>query len=179
MGVGIALGALGGGILSDYISNQILLALFAAIITVAVITIIIPTKEQGNEEIDVDKIHVHQMAAAGIGLAVGFLGGLVGAGGGIILIPIMIHVFKIPTRVSIGSNLGIVFLGALAGLVGKEITGQIDWLQAFALVAGAVTGAQIGAHVSCGIKTRWLRILIYVVIAAAGVRIWLQVFGVA
>ncbi|MEJ2634656.1 MAG: sulfite exporter TauE/SafE family protein [Calditrichia bacterium] len=89
----------------------------------------------------------------------------------------MIHLFHIPTRFAIGSNLGIVFLSALAGLAGKEITGQIPWMLAAALVAGAFPGAQLGAHVSCMIKTRYFRIGIHLLIAMAGIRIWYQVFA--
>jgi uncharacterized membrane protein YfcA len=175
MGSGIVIGAFGGAFLSEYLSNRLLLAIFATMATIATAMIFLPHKEEADENIPAEQVRFNRPAAAVTGLSVGFIAGMVGAGGGIILIPIMVHLFNIPTRVAIGSNLGIVFLAAVSGMLGKEITGQIDWPHAVALVAGAVPGAQLGSHVSCQVKTRSLRVLIHLIIAAAGLRMWYQV----
>ena len=52
---------------------------------------------------------------------------MVGAPGAFIYIPVMIYLLDIPTRIVIGSTLGIVFLGAVMGTIGKMATGQILW----------------------------------------------------
>ncbi len=68
----------------------------------------------------------------------------------------MIYLLNIPTRIVIGSTLGIVALGAVMGTIGKMATGQILWWYAIALVIGTIPGAQIGGRVSKRVNTKQL-----------------------
>ena len=52
---------------------------------------------------------------------------MVGAPGAFLYIPVMIYLLGIPTRIVIGSTLGIVLFGAITGKIGKMATGQIIW----------------------------------------------------
>jgi uncharacterized membrane protein YfcA len=174
MGTGIVAGSLSGSILSKHVSSGFLLAVFASMAIVAAVMMFIPRKEQG-EGVPADQVDFNSTAAALVGLGVGVFGGMVGAPGAFILIPIMIYLLGIPTRVTIGSTLGIVFLGALFGTIGKLATGQIVWPMALALVVGTIPGAQIGGRVSKRVKTKRLRLLIAVIIAVTGIRMWVQV----
>jgi len=65
---------------------------------------------------------------------------MVGAPGAFLYIPVMIYVLNLPTRIVIGSTLGIVLLGAITGTIGKMVTGQIIWPYAIALVVGTIPG---------------------------------------
>jgi uncharacterized membrane protein YfcA len=65
-----------------------------------------------------------------------------------------------------------VFLGAIAGTIGKMVTGQILWPAALALVVGTVPGAQFGGILSKKVNARYLRITIAVIIAATGLKMW-------
>ncbi len=112
-----------------------------------------------------------------VSLAIGVFGGMVGAPGAFIYIPVMIYLLNIPTRIVIGSTLGIVFLGALAGTVGKMATGQILWPAALALVVGTVPGAQFGGGMSKKVNTKYLRIAIAVIIAVTGLKMWSQILN--
>jgi hypothetical protein len=87
----------------------------------------------------------------------------------------MIYLLNIPTRIVIGSTLGIVFMGAVTGTIGKMVTGQIIWPYAIALVIGTIPGAQLGGRVSKKINTRNLRFAIAVIIAITGLRMWYQI----
>jgi hypothetical protein len=100
---------------------------------------------------------------------------MVGAPGAFIYIPVMIYVLNIPTRIVIGSTLGIVLFGAVMGTIGKAVTGQIIWPYAIALVIGTIPGAQIGGRISKKMDTRYLRLAIAVIIAITGLRMWYQV----
>jgi uncharacterized protein len=90
---------------------------------------------------------------------------------------VMIYILNIPTRIVIGSTLGIVFFGAVTGTIGKMVTGQIFWPAALALVVGTVPGAQFGGKMSKKVNTRYLRLAIAVIIAVTGVKMWSQVIG--
>lgn len=113
-----------------------------------------------------------RLRAAIAGGVVGGPAGLVGVGGSFLEIPIMVHWLRVPMRVAIGTSLGIVALSASATLLGKTITGQVDWVLAIALVAGAVPGAQFGSVMSRMVPVRTLARLLGVLVAVAGLRLW-------
>jgi uncharacterized membrane protein YfcA len=82
---------------------------------------------------------------------------------------------RIPTRIAVGSNLAIVFLSALAGCLGKAVTGQIEWLLTLPIVLTVIPAATLGGYVSSRVGVRNLRLLLALVIVVAAVRIWYQV----
>ncbi|MFQ6096870.1 MAG: sulfite exporter TauE/SafE family protein [Armatimonadota bacterium] len=169
MGPTILVAALSGGILSKYVPNELLLAIFAGLALVAAALMLIPKREDPNAPEAGDVLFNRPLAAA-ISLTIGILGGMVGQGGSFILIPLMLYVLRLPTRVAIGSNLGIVFFSSLAGFVGKAATGQVLPLLALALVAGAIPGSQFGSYVSRRTQPAQLRLGLALVVAAAAIK---------
>jgi hypothetical protein len=176
MGVGNAIGNLAGSIFSKRVDSAFLLAIFATLAVIAAIVMFIPKREQGLE-IQPEELVYNKPLASSIGLGIGLFGGMVGAPGAFIYIPIMIYLLNIPTRIVIGSTLGIVFFGAVMGTIGKAMTGQIIWPYAIALVIGTIPGAQIGGRVSKKTNTKYLRLAIAVIIAVTGLRMWYQVLS--
>ncbi len=174
MGICNAIGNLGGSVFSKQTKSAFLLAIFATMAVIASIVMFVPKREQG-ENIAPEDIKYNKPLAMAFSLAIGSFGGMVGAPGAFIYIPVMIYLLNIPTRIVIGSTLGIVFLGAITGTVGKMITGQIIWPYAIALVLGTVPGAQIGGRLSKQVDTKYLRLAIAVIIAITGLRMWYQV----
>ncbi|MEM7035307.1 MAG: sulfite exporter TauE/SafE family protein, partial [Chloroflexota bacterium] len=149
--------------------------IFATLALFAAILMFIP-QPQRDVEIEADDVRFNRGLAILIAAMIGFLGGLVGQGGSFILIPLMLFVLKLPTRIALGSNLAIVFLAALAAFVGKMVTGLVPITLATALVLGAVPGAQIGSYVSKRAQPRTLRAILAGIIALAAARIWYDVF---
>lgn len=174
MGGGITLASLMGAILSKRVHSNVLLELFAFMALVAAVMMFVPKRDDGDS-VPAEQVRFSPTLAALIAAAVGFLGGMVGQGGAFILIPLMLYVLNIPTRITIGSSLGIVFFSALAGFVGKLSTQQIPLLLALALVAGALIGAQIGARFSKTAKTSTLRHVLACLIALSALRMGWQV----
>jgi uncharacterized membrane protein YfcA len=174
MGVCNAIGNLAGSLYSQHTKSSFLLAIFATLAVIAAVAMFTPKREQG-ENISPEELEYDKPVASAISLAIGTFGGMVGAPGAFIYIPVMIYLLNIPTRIVIGSTLGIVFLGAIAGTVGKMATGQIIWPAALALVIGTIPGAQFGGGVSKKVNTKSLRLVIAVIIAITGLRMWYQV----
>ena len=133
MGVCNAIGNLAGSLYSGQTKSSFLLEIFATLAVIAAVVTFIPKREQG-QDISPDELKYSKPAAALVSLAIGMFGGMVGAPGAFIYIPVMIYLLNIPTRIVIGSTLGIVFLGAVAGTIGKMVTGQILWPAALTLV---------------------------------------------
>jgi len=174
MGLCNALGNLAGSLFSKYTKSDFLLAIFATMAVIAALVMFVPNREQGEDIKPEDLIYSKPLACM-LSLAIGSFGGMVGAPGAFIYIPAMIYILNIPTRIVIGSTLGIVFLGAFMGTIGKMATGQILWSYAIALVIGTIPGAQTGGRTSKKVNTKYLRLAIAVIIAITGLRMWYQV----
>ena len=171
MGVSIFIAALTGGAATRFVSNEILLFVFACLAFVAALLMFAPIKNdmENPDATDLDFCKTRAVTAA---TGVGLLGGLVGQGGSFILIPLMTAYVKIPTRIAIGSNLVIVFLSSLAAFIGKASTGQIDWILAIPIVLTVLPAASVGGHVSRRVAVQWLRKLLAVLIGLAAIRMW-------
>jgi uncharacterized protein len=169
MGMTFFASALSGALISRWVASEILVLLFAGMAVVAAVLMWVPVADQAQNHTSYSG-DFDVLFAVGIAIVVGFLGGLVGQGGSFLLIPLLLHGLKLPTRVAIGSNLALVALSSLAGFAGKLATGQVPFLTAAALVAGAVPAAQIGSVVSFRTPPRWLRYLLAALVLLAAVK---------
>jgi len=176
MGASIFIFALIGGAGSRYVSNTILLFMFACLAFSATFLILFPVRHD-YEHPEATHLVFSRFRSITAASGVGLIGGLVGQGGSFILIPLMITFVQIPTRIAIGSNLAIVILSSVAGLIGKASTGQIAWRLTFPLLVTIVPATVLGSMVSQKVTIRHLKQILAVVIGLAAVRIWISVFA--
>ncbi|MDO8589017.1 MAG: sulfite exporter TauE/SafE family protein [Armatimonadota bacterium] len=169
MGMSMGTASLLGAVLSSRASDQSLQGIFAAMALAAAALMLKPLQGSDNDEFRAE-VTLNTWLAVIFGLGVGFLGGMVGQGGAFIVLPVMLHVLRVPTRMAIGSSLGVVFFSSAAGFVGKVATNQMPWLAATAMVAGAVPGARIGALLSRRVRTPYLRLALSILIAITAIR---------
>jgi len=174
MGTSIFVTAMAGGAGSSYVSNEILLFLFAGLALIASILMLISVKGD-SENPDIESLTFHRWRAVTAASGVGLLGGLVGQGGSFILIPLMTSFVQIPTRIAIGSNLAIVLLSSFAGFIGKAATGQIEWLMTIPVALTVIPAAHLGSLVSRKVPVLGLRRILAVLIAVAAIRMWVSV----
>lgn len=83
-----------------------------------------------------------------IGLSAGILGGLIGLGGGIIMIPLLVGLMKLDQCRAHGTSLAVLIFTGISGAVTYGIHGQIDWTAAAALAVPALFTAAAGAHLA-------------------------------
>lgn len=169
-GISIAITSFTGALLSGRASSELLLGIFAAMAIVAAGLMFLPKHEPQREPLAEEVRFNHGLTVA-IFLLLGFMGGLVGQTGAFIVIPVMLYILKIPTRTTIGSSLGVVFLAGIAGTAGKALAGQIDYAMAVPVVAGALAGAQAGGYLSQATGRSTLRHILALLILAAAARI--------
>lgn len=175
IGAPMALFAIAGAAVSRAVSGKALLAVFGVLALLALgLMLRRPPAADGREGVDVSPNAPLSLA---IGSSVGLLSGMVGVGGSFILMPLMIYVLRIPTKVAVGTSLGVVFLGSIAGAAGKAAAGQVDWPLALALVLGAVPMAQLGAVLGTKAPEPLVRALLFVAILASCAQTWLRVFS--
>ncbi len=174
-GVAMAGGSLVGALGSKFVSDEVLLLVFALMVTAAALLIFMPAAWGADE--DATQVRFSSVRAAIVAGGVGVAAGLVGAGGAFLLVPLLLVVVGVPIRVTIGSSLAITALAASAGFVGKLVTGQIPFGPALAVVLGAVPGAQLGAAVSRRMPPFVLRAALFVFVVLTAIRVWADVFS--
>ena len=105
------------------------------------------TAHSEEEEIEIIKAHMGQIALHGVG--VGVLTGLVGVGGGFLIVPALVLLSDIPMKIAIGTSLVIVAAKSYSGFAGYIGAVTVDWaiMASFTLVtvAGSFAGTRI-AH---------------------------------
>jgi len=115
-------------------------------------------------------LYISVIPPVAVGSLVGFLSAIMGVGGGFIMVPAMIYLLGMPTRVVVGTSLfQIIFVTAFTTLMHALNHHSVDMLLALVLIVGGVIGAQIGARVGIRLKAEQLRILLaLLVLAVAG-----------
>jgi uncharacterized membrane protein YfcA len=161
-----------GAIASAQLPASVLEAVFAAVATLAAAMLFL---FRGRAASDASSsFHINVPAAVVTGVGIGLVAGLLGAGGAFLLIPVLLYGLRVPVRIAVGTSLAVVAFSAVAALLGKALTGQIDWVLAGALVAGALPGAGLGATLSRRTRTDRLVVVLAVVILVVALRIWLD-----
>lgn len=97
------------------------------------------------------------LMAAGQGVIVGILTGLVGAGGGFMIIPALVNLLKIPMKTAIGTSLAIISLNSLIGFLSSAESTEIEWNVLISIAAIAVVGIIIGSQLSKKINGKKLK----------------------
>ena len=108
-----------------------------------------------------------------VGLLAGFLAGLFGVGGGILIVPGLVLAAHMAQRLAHGTSLAAVVPISVASLVTYAVHDNVDWSVALWLAIGAVAGAIIGTHLLHVLPHRTLAILFIVVLVASALRLFL------
>ena len=102
-----------------------------------------------------------------VGVLVGILAAIMGVGGGFIMVPAMIYLLGMPTKVVVGTSLfQIIFVTAFTTLLHATTNFTVDMGLAVLLLVGGVFGAQIGARIGVKLKAEQLRILLALMVLA-------------
>jgi uncharacterized membrane protein YfcA len=100
-----------------------------------------------------------------VGVAVGILAAIMGVGGGFIMVPAMIYLLGMPTKVVVGTSLfQIIFVTAFTTMLHATTNFTVDIVLAVLLLIGGVIGAQIGTRIGVKMKAEQLRILLAIMV---------------
>jgi uncharacterized protein len=110
-----------------------------------------------------------------VGMLVGVLAAIMGVGGGFIMLPAMIYVLGMPTKVVIGTSLfQIIFVAAFTSMLHAITNYTVDIMLSVLLLIGGVIGAQVGTQLGARLKAEQLRILLAVLVLAVCFKILLD-----
>ena len=147
--------------------------IYGILALIAAIMMFIPRK--GLDDIPMDQVKFNKWLAAILALIVGVGAGIVGAAGAFLLVPIMLVVLKIPTRMTIASSLAITFISSIGSTVGKITTGQVDYFPAFIMIIASLIASPLGAMAGKKVNTKILQIILALLILGTAIKIWLDI----
>ncbi|PID01674.1 MULTISPECIES: sulfite exporter TauE/SafE family protein [unclassified Sporosarcina] len=174
MGISVLVGSVLGGAGSSMLSEATVNVIYGILAVMAAIMMFIPKKGLDNQPID--EITFNRFIASSAAFIVGLAAGIVGAGGAFIVVPIMLVILKIPTRVTIATSLAITLLSSVGSASGKLLTGQVPYGPAVVLIIASIIAAPIGVKVSRKVNTKVLQSILAVLIMASAVKIWWDIF---
>jgi uncharacterized membrane protein YfcA len=110
-----------------------------------------------------------------VGLLVGILSAIMGVGGGFIMVPAMIYVLGMPTKVVVGTSLfQIIFVTGFTTVLHATTNYTVDIALAVLLLLGGVIGAQLGSQFGTRLRAEQLRILLALMVIAVCIKIALD-----
>ncbi|MFD1707440.1 sulfite exporter TauE/SafE family protein [Siminovitchia sediminis] len=175
MGISILAGSFVGAFGSRFLPAEGINLVYAMLATIAAVLMFLPKK--GKEDLPFDQVVFSKPLASVLAFIIGTSAGIVGAAGAFILVPIMLVVLKIPTRVTIASSLAITFISSIGSTVGKIATGQVLLVPAFIMVIASILGAPAGANIGKKMRVTWLQLLLAILILGTAIKIWLDVLN--
>jgi uncharacterized membrane protein YfcA len=117
------------------------------------------------------KIYVSVIPVWVIGIVVGFLGAVMGIGGGFLLVPALIYLLRVPTGTVVGTAMVMTLVTMTAATVMHSATNQsVDVVLALILMTGGVIGAQFGARAGQKVRSEQLRLLLGMLVLSVGLR---------
>ena len=117
------------------------------------------------------RLYISVIPIVALGAAIGFIGSILGIGGGFIMVPALIYLLRVPGNVVIGTSLvQILVTMAVATVLHATTTGSVDLVLGLILMVGGVLGAQFGVSAGQKLKGEQLRLLLALLILAVGAR---------
>lgn len=129
----------------DFIFTKrlLLLGLFAVLMVLASIPMI-----RGRNNFVSNSQHFRTFLVIVEGSLIGFLTGLVGAGGGFLIIPALVFLTGLPFKTAVGTSLFIISINSLLGFAGDLMNYSMDWPFLGSVSGLAIIGIIIGNRIS-------------------------------
>lgn len=172
--------SVGGAITSDYVGGRILMFITAALVGENSVRMARDARRlrraesrepgaAGSEPVEDQSpaLEIRPVAwlVALIGVVAGFISGLLGVGGGVVMVPAFYRILKMPVKQTVATSLLVVGILAVPGSVVHSYLGHIDFKIAGFLALGVIPGAFVGSRFTVSADEIRLRIIVAVVLA--------------
>lgn len=159
IGLASVVGALLGANIAAALSGKALQRIFALVVTIAATSLIVETRGAKRERTP----NLGSIGLLSVGLIVGLISSLAGVGGGVVSVPMMYYLMKIPLKKALGTSSAIIVITAFAATLGYVLhgfedpnlrlydgftLGYVDILLSIPIVIGTIPMAKIGASVA-------------------------------
>jgi uncharacterized membrane protein YfcA len=117
------------------------------------------------------RLYISVLPVLAIGVFIGWVGALLGIGGGFILVPALVYLLRVPGNVVIGTSLlQVVAMMCVTTILQSLTSGSVDILLAFCLMVGGTVGAQFGASAGKYLRGDQLRALLALLVLGVAIR---------
>lgn len=118
------------------------------------------------------RLYISALVPLAVGAVVGVLAAVLGVGGAFVMIPAMIYLIGMPTRVVVGTSLfQVSFVTALTTFLHAYNNRTVDIVLGILMIVGGVIGAQLGARAGSALRGEQLRVLFALLVLAVCVRL--------
>ncbi|WP_366249539.1 sulfite exporter TauE/SafE family protein [Terribacillus aidingensis] len=170
MGISVFVGSFIGSFGSRLLTEEGINLVYGILAIIASIMMFVPKK--GKDDIELSDITFSTGLTAGLSFLVGIGAGIVGAGGAFLLVPIMLVVLKIPTRMTIATSLAVTFISSIGAVAGKLSTGQVPLIPSIVIVVASLIASPIGATLGKKMNVKLLQVILAVLIIVTTIKIW-------
>ncbi|MEA1969974.1 MAG: sulfite exporter TauE/SafE family protein [Thermodesulfobacteriota bacterium] len=157
------LGAPIGALMTHRINTKIFFVILAMVLFLAAMRMLFSKKVESQGE----KVswQVRILGGGVIGLLIGFMGGLLGIGGGVFIVPLLIYLIKVPTKVAAASSIFIVCFSSFSGFAVHAATSSLDWRFIILASICSFAGGQIGSRIMAEkLKGKTIRVLFGIIL---------------
>ncbi|WP_210140997.1 sulfite exporter TauE/SafE family protein [Staphylococcus sp. GDX8P113P-2] len=142
MSGGMITGSMLGALLANLFNAAFVNAIYIIIALIALILMFIKVESRSGEPA------FNKPLLVIIGLFVGIISGIVGAGGAFIIIPILLVLFKLPMNMVVANSIVIAFISSIGAFIIKLIQGFVPFEDALFLIIGSILFAPLGLKLS-------------------------------
>ncbi len=176
---GIVAGSFLGGALGNFVDAALLLWLFAVFLLGAGARMVYTHWEPAPPEEAARGRPSHAMYAiiAIFSFGVGTLSGLLGVGGGILIVPFLIFVYRVPTKLSAGTAGFVVIFSSFFGVLGHSAFGHLDATLIVATLVAVAIGATLGARLMVRTKAGWVKVGFGLIMWAFALQLIVKLMG--
>jgi len=157
-----------GSFLTKYIDNFVIKIVYI-IVAIAILVLFLVRKNDSREEIAYCNRRLFVIIPAGA--VAGFIGGLLGLGGGFLFVPILVSFFCFPVKIAVGTSLMAVFLNSIPGVIGKIISVDFNVFFALLIGIGSIGGSRLGTYLNKKLSPKAIKTIFVIILATAMVRI--------
>jgi uncharacterized membrane protein YfcA len=111
-----------------------------------------------------------------IGFGAGVFSGAFGVGGGIILVPLLVLLFRFPQKRAQATSLVMVTLAAAAGFVTYAVNGEVAWIAAAFIMIGGLAGSLLGSHLVQRSSDHRLQMAFGLILVIVAARLFVSAF---
>jgi len=163
-------GAVPGRYAAEFFSGRVLLLLFALIMLVA--SYFMFTSKTYDAA---GRPRPNWFSAAIVGVAIGFLTGFLGVGGGFLIVPCLVLVLGMPMRAAVPTSLLVIAINCASSLVGQALVAAhaasattVAWGVAALFLVGGLAGSWLGGALAAKLNQRVLKRIFAVFVFAVG-----------
>lgn len=155
-----------GALLTSRIDVRLFTAVLAGVIVLASLRMILSKKAGASNGVPASA--ARRVIGGGlIGIMVGIMAGLLGIGGGVFIVPLLIYLLKLPTKMAAATSMFIVVFSSFSGFIAHASVSALDWKFVGIAALFSFAGGQAGSRMMTEkLKGRTVRIIFGLVLLA-------------